>query len=55
MCPLWCGLFSANGLAASGVGVSDEKFLAIVLGSTAAALFVLILVISISLCRKKKQ
>nr|KAG5713016.1 hypothetical protein BaRGS_021810 [Batillaria attramentaria] len=46
----------ANGLeASSGLDVSDEKFLAIVLGSTAAALFVVILIISISLCRKKKQ
>ncbi|XP_070191281.1 uncharacterized protein [Littorina saxatilis] len=50
-----CKEAEANGLEASGLDVSDEKFLAIVLGSTAAALFVLILVISISLCRKKKQ
>lgn len=41
--------------ASSGLDVSDEKFLAIVLGSTAAALFVVILIICISLCRKKKQ
>ncbi|XP_025115352.1 uncharacterized protein LOC112576814 [Pomacea canaliculata] len=38
-----------------GANVTDDKFLAIVLGSTAAALFLLILVIGVSLCHRKRQ
>ncbi|XP_046360431.1 uncharacterized protein LOC124137985 isoform X1 [Haliotis rufescens] len=38
-----------------GLVTSDEKFLAIILGSTAAALLILVLIITISLCHKRRQ
>ncbi|XP_050399191.1 uncharacterized protein LOC126816564 isoform X2 [Patella vulgata] len=43
-----------KGLHATGFDTSDEKFLAIVLGSTAAAIIILVIVITISLCHKRR-
>ncbi|ESO94999.1 hypothetical protein LOTGIDRAFT_160754 [Lottia gigantea] len=43
-----------KGHQVSGFDTSDEKFLAIVLGSTAAAVLILIIVITISVCHKRR-
>ncbi|XP_041377077.1 uncharacterized protein LOC121389489 isoform X2 [Gigantopelta aegis] len=39
----------------SGLDPSDEKFLTIILGSTAAAVLILVTIITISLCHKRRQ